>query len=469
MTIKRALKLQENLVALCRRRGFIFPGSDLYGGLANTFDYGPLGTLMKNNIQSCWSREFIQKRLNCFAFDSSILLHPDVWKASGHVDCFTDPMSVCLECNARIRVDQLLSQKLGREWNTPLDVTEYDTALKTHNIACPGCAKTHCFQRTKHFNLLFRTNMGATDETSEWINLRPETAQGAYINFSNVQCAMRAKLPFGIGQIGKSFRNEISPGQFLFRTREFEQMELQFFTFPSDSDEWMQYWIKECMHFLTTHGISQDNVRLRVHEQKELAHYARATTDIEFHYPFGWKELWGIANRTDSDLIKHMRASGKNLHYFDPITHKEVLPHIVEPALGLGRLMLAMLVDAYQEEIVLGRKRTVLRLHEDIAPYRLAVLPLVNKDALINFSEDLFKTLATKLCVDYDTSGSIGRRYRRQDEIGTPLCITIDFETLDDNRVTVRDRDSMEQKRISIDKLLAAAGVTQLPLSFKAF
>lgn len=304
---------------------------------------------------------------------------------------------------------------------------------------------------------------------SEWINLRPETAQGAYINFSNVQSAMRAKLPFGIGQIGKSFRNEISPGQFLFRTREFEQMELQFFTFPSDSDEWMQYWIKECMHFLTTHGISQDNVRLRVHEQEELAHYARATSDIEFHYPFGWKELWGIANRTDSDLIKHMRASGKNLHYFDPITHKEVLPHIIEPALGLGRLMLAMLVDAYQEEIVLGRKRTVLRLHEDIAPYRLAVLPLVNKDALINFSENLFKTLATKLCVDYDTSGSIGRRYRRQDEIGTPLCITIDFETLDDNRVTVRDRDSMEQKRISIDNLLASAGVKQLPLSFKAF
>lgn len=448
--------LQDKIVALCRHRGFVYPGSEIYGGLANSFDYGPLGTLMKKNIQDRWWFEFVQKRPNCVGLDSSVLMNSAVWSASGHVDNFTDPMTVCTQCNARVRVDQLLEKAVPNITPAEYSLQEMDSLLRQHHIPCPNCGTLGAFHPTKQFNLLFRTNMGATDTTAQWIYLRPETAQGAYINFSHVQSTMRKKLPFGIGQMGKSFRNEISPGHFLFRTREFEQLELQFFTTPAESDEWFSYWVKECHSFLLKYGIKSTNLRLHQHVGDELAHYARATTDIQFHYPFGWSELWGIANRTHYDLKRHMDASGKSLMYRDTNTESEYLPHVVEPALGLGRLMLAMILDAYDEEVVLGRKRTVLRLHPEISPYRFAVLPLVKKDALVDVASNLFTKLSFGASVDYDVTGSIGRRYRRQDEIGTPMCLTVDFDTLEDHCVTVRDRDSMQQKRVPIATILAA-------------
>jgi glycyl-tRNA synthetase len=457
--------LQERLVALCRHRGFVYPGSDIYGGLANSFDYGPLGTLMKKNIQDRWWFEFVQKRPNCVGLDSSVLMSSAVWTASGHVDNFTDPMTVCSHCNARVRVDQLLESKLTTKEEqdaiASLALEDMDALLTQHAIACPNCGKVHAFQPAKKFNLLFRTNVGATEETCNWIYLRPETAQGAYINFAHVQSTMRKKLPFGIGQMGKSFRNEISPGHFLFRTREFEQLELQFFTHPSESDEWYEYWVNECYNFLLKYGVKPDSIRKHEHAREELAHYARATTDIQFKYPFGWSELWGIANRTDYDLRKHMDASGKSLLYQDAVTKEEYLPHVVEPALGLGRVLLSMLLDAYDEEEVLGRKRTVLRLHPEISPYRFAVLPLVKKEPLTQVAQQLFEDLAYGASVDYDVAGSIGRRYRRQDEIGTPMCLTVDFDTLEDQCVTVRDRDTMEQKRVPIAQLLEATRATR--------
>ncbi|KAJ0398032.1 hypothetical protein P43SY_006586 [Pythium insidiosum] len=452
--------LQDKLVALCRHRGFIYPGSEIYGGLANSFDYGPLGTLMKKNIQDRWWFEFVQKRPNCLGLDSSVLMNSAVWTASGHVDNFTDPMTVCTNCNSRVRVDQLLEAALETpeavEAVATMSLSEMDARLTELAVPCPNCGQQHAFQPSKKFNLLFRTNMGATEETCNWIYLRPETAQGAYINFAHVQSTMRKKLPFGIGQMGKSFRNEISPGHFLFRTREFEQLELQFFTHPDESDSWYSYWVEECYQFLLKYGIKPENLRKHEHAPEELAHYARATTDIQFKYPFGWSELWGIANRTSYDLKKHMDASGKNLMYQDAVTKEEYLPHVVEPALGTGRVMLSMLLDAYDEEEVLGRKRTVLRLHPEIAPYRFAVLPLVKKDPLLTVAQQLFEDLAHGASVDYDVSGSIGRRYRRQDEIGTPMCLTVDFDTLDDKCVTVRDRDSMEQKRVPIASIIEA-------------
>ncbi|RLN68717.1 hypothetical protein BBJ29_006485 [Phytophthora kernoviae] len=455
--------LQERLVALCRHRGFIFPGSELYGGLANSFDYGPLGALMKKNVMDRWWFEFVQKRPNCVGLDSSVLLNSAVWTASGHVDNFTDPMTVCCSCNSRVRVDQLLEGTLETQEEidavATLSLTEMDQLLVDHDVACPSCKKTHSFQPAKKFNLLFRTNMGATEETCEWIYLRPETAQGAYINFANVQSTMRKKLPFGIGQMGKSFRNEISPGHFLFRTREFEQLELQFFTHPDESDNWYNYWVDQCYEFLTKYGIKSENLRKHEHSPEELAHYARATTDIQFKYPFGWSELWGIANRTNYDLKKHMDASGKSLKYQDLVAKEEFLPHVIEPALGTGRVMLSMLLDAYDEEEVNGRKRTVLHLHPDIAPYRFAVLPLVKKEPLLDVAQKLFENLCGSASVDYDVAGSIGRRYRRQDEIGTPMCLTVDFDTLEDNCVTVRDRDSMEQKRVPIEQILLGTSV----------
>lgn len=381
-----------------------------------------------------------------------------MWQASGHVENFTDPMTVCKDCNSRVRVDQLLESKLTTQKEidavATLTLAEMDALLVAHKVACPNCGQTHSFQPAKKFNLLFRTNMGATEETCDWIYLRPETAQGAYINFAHVQSTMRKKLPFGIGQMGKSFRNEISPGHFLFRTREFEQLELQFFTHPDESDDWYRYWVDACYDFLTKYGLRAENLRKHEHAPEELAHYARATTDIQFKYPFGWSELWGIANRTDYDLRKHMTASGKSLMYQDAAAKQEFLPHVVEPALGTGRVMLSMLLDAYDEEEVLGRSRTVLRLHPEIAPYRFAVLPLVKKEPLLDVAQQLFADLSYGASVDFDVTGSIGRRYRRQDEIGTPMCLTVDFDTLEDKCVTVRDRDSMEQKRVPIAQLL---------------
>lgn len=391
-----------------------------------------------------------------------------MWKASGHVENFTDPMTVCKKCNSRVRVDQLLEASLSTQAEkdavATLSLADMDALLAEKQVACPSCGETHdAFQPAKKFNLLFRTNMGATEETCEWVYLRPETAQGAYINFAHVQSTMRKKLPFGVGQMGKSFRNEISPGHFLFRTREFEQLELQFFTHPSESDEWFRYWVDECYGFLLKYGVKPESLRKHAHAQEELAHYARATTDIQFKYPFGWSELWGVANRTSYDLQKHMDASGKSLLYQDAVTKDEFLPHVIEPALGAGRVMLAMLLDAYDEEEVLGRKRTVLRLHPDIAPYRFAVLPLVKKAPLLEVAEKLFADLSLggAASVDYDVAGSIGRRYRRQDEIGTPLCLTVDFDSLEDQCVTVRDRDSMQQKRVPIAQVLGGVRAAQ--------
>lgn len=463
LTTKPIANLQERLVALCRHRGFVFPGSELYGGLANSFDYGPLGVLMKKNVIDRWWFEFVQKRPDCVGLDSAVLLNSAVWRASGHVDNFTDPMTVCSSCNTRFRVDQLLESKVQFQDESnavaSLSLDQLDALLHEHDVACPKCHKVHSFQPAKQFNLLFRTNMGATEETCDWIYLRPETAQGAYINFANVQSTMRKKLPFGVGQVGKSFRNEISPGHFLFRTREFEQLELQFFTHPIESDEWYRYWVNECYEFLIRYGVRSENLRKHEQTREELAHYARATTDIQFKYPFGWSELWGIANRTSYDLKKHMEASGKSLKYQDLVAKEEFLPHVIEPALGAGRVMLSMLLDAYDEEEVKGRKRTVLRLHPDIAPYRFAVLPLVKKEPLLAAAQHLFENLCTSASVDYDASGSIGRRYRRQDEIGTPMCLTVDFDTLNDKCVTIRDRDSMEQKRVAIEHILQRTSV----------
>ncbi|KUF95384.1 hypothetical protein AM588_10005344 [Phytophthora nicotianae] len=442
---KPATNLQDRLVALCRHRGFVFPGSELYGGLANSFDYGPLGVLMKKNVIDRWWFEFVQKRPDCVGLDSAVLLNSAVWTASGHVDNFTDPMTVCSSCNSRVRVDQLLESKLKTQEEVDavatLSLTQMDDLLKEHDVA---------------------------DRRDVRLDLSPpETAQGAYINFANVQSTMRKKLPFGIGQVGKSFRNEISPGHFLFRTREFEQLELQYFTHPNESDDWYLYWVDQCYEFLTKYGIKPENLRKHEHAPEELAHYARATTDIQFKYPFGWSELWGIANRTSYDLKKHMDASGKSLKYQDLVAKEEFLPHVIEPALGAGRVMLSMLLDAYDEEEVNGRQRTVLRLHPDIAPYRFAVLPLSKKEPLLDVAQKLFEDLCASASVDYDVTGSIGRRYRRQDEIGTPMCLTVDFDTLEDKCVTVRDRDSMEQKRVPIEQILQGTSVKRS--SFSSF
>lgn len=435
---------------------------------------------MKKNLQDLWWFEFVQKRPECVGLDSSVLLNSAVWHASGHVDNFTDPMTVCTACNARVRVDQLLERALDGEPQAAIDavatlsLAEMDALLTARAVTCPSCGAVHAFQPSKQFNLLFRTNVGATDETSDWVYLRPETAQGAYINFTHVQSTMRKKLPFGVGQMGKSFRNEISPGHFLFRTREFEQLELQYFTAPADSDAYFDHWVDACYQFLIKYGVRPESLRLHAHAPEELAHYARATTDIQFKYPFGWRELWGVANRTDYDLRQHMAASGKSLQYQEPALNdgQPFLPHVIEPALGAGRALLALLLDAYDEEDdVRGRKRTVLRLHPDVAPFRFAVLPLVNKPPLLAAARQLYADLAgggaTGTSVDFDAAGSIGRRYRRQDEIGTPLCLTLDFDSLDDQCVTVRDRDSMEQKRVPIADVLA--GVAAARPTFASF
>ncbi|KAG9415949.1 hypothetical protein AC1031_000334 [Aphanomyces cochlioides] len=456
-TAQSSVNLQEKVVTLCRHRGFVFPGSDIYGGLANSFDYGPLGVQMKKNIQDAWWKHFVQSRTDCVGLDSSVILSSRVWEASGHIGNFTDPMTVCKGCNSRSRADKLIenaSDVTGVKDAGGLSCEEIDALIAEHKIACPTCGSPD-LQKTRQFNLLFRTNMGSTDETSEWVYLRPETAQGAYINFQHVVTTMRRRLPFGVGQMGKSFRNEISPGHYLFRTREFEQLELQYFCHPTESDTWFSYWVDECFNWLIKHGVKESNLKKRIHDQAELAHYARATTDIEFLYPFGWSELWGIANRTNYDLRKHMEASGKDFNYVDPTTKETVLPHVVEPALGTGRVMLAMLLDAYDEEEVNGRPRTVLRLHPDIAPYKYAVLPLQSKGVLAEKAQEIYVKLTKVASCDFDVTQSIGKRYRRQDEIGTPYCITVDFDTLEDGTVTVRDRDSMEQVRIPIDTLLS--------------
>jgi glycyl-tRNA synthetase len=450
-------KNMDKLVALCKGRGFVYPGSEIYGGLANAWDYGPLGTELKNNIKKAWWKKFIQENVYNVGVDCAILMNTQVWAASGHVVNFNDPLIDCKSCKMRHRADQLVdawNKENGVEMTADGLSNEALTAyIQAHNIPCPGCGKSD-FTEIRKFNMMFKTYQGVTDESAAEIYLRPETAQGMFVNFKNVQRTTRRKLPFGIGQMGKSFRNEITPGNFIFRTREFEQMELEFFCRPGTEMEWFGYWRAFCKNWLLSLGIKEENLRLRDHEKEKLSHYSNATTDIEYLFPFGWGELWGIASRTDFDLTAHGNASGQDMSYFDQETGAHFIPYCVEPAVGVDRIFLAAITDAYDEETVDAEKndiRTVLRLHPALAPVKAAVLPLSKK--LQAGAWDIYTALSCRFHVEYDDSGSIGKRYRRQDEIGTPFCVTYDFESETDGCVTVRERDSMEQVRINSTEL----------------
>ena len=445
-------KTMEKIVALCKGRGFIFAGSEIYGGLSNTWDYGPLGVELKNNVKRAWWKRFVQQNPYNVGLDSAILMNPEVWVATGHVSGFSDPLMDCKDCKTRHRADKLIEDATGEVadgW-TNEQMMEF---IKSHGIKCPECGSTN-FTDIRKFNLMFKTFQGVTEDAKNEIYLRPETAQGIFVNFQNVQRTTRKKIPFGVCQVGKSFRNEITPGNFTFRTREFEQMELEFFCKPDTDLEWFQYWRSYCENFLLSLGMKKENMRLRDHSPEELSFYSKATTDIEFLFPFGWGELWGIADRTNYDLSKHAEHSGKSMEYFDQEAGEKYVPYVVEPSLGADRVALAFLCDAYdEEELEGGDIRTVLRLHPALAPYKAAVLPLSKK--LSEPAEKIFHQLAGKFMVDFDVTGAIGKRYRREDEIGTPICITYDFESENDGCVTVRDRDTMAQERISIESLEA--------------
>ena len=449
-------KTMDKIVALCKSRGFVFPGSDIYGGLANSWDYGPLGVEFKNNVKKAWWKKFVQESPYNVGVDCAILMNPQVWVASGHVGGFSDPLMDCKECKARFRADKLVEDHMtenGAEvasadgW-TNEQLMEYITK---NNIVCPKCGKLN-YTEIRKFNLMFKTFQGITEDSSSEIFLRPETAQGIFVNFKNVQRSSRKKVPFGIAQIGKSFRNEITPGNFTFRTREFEQMELEFFCKPETDLEWFGFWKDYCWNFLMNLGVNKDNLRIRDHGQEELSFYSNATSDIEYLFPFGWGELWGIADRTDYDLNKHAEHSGTDMTYMDPTTNEKYVPYVIEPSLGADRVTLAFLVDAYdEEELEGGDVRTVLHLHPALAPYKAAVLPLSKK--LSEKADEVYSLLAKNFNIEYDETGSIGKRYRRQDEIGTPFCITVDFETENDGCVTIRHRDSMTQERVKIEEL----------------
>ena len=450
--MKNSEKTMEKIVALCKGRGFIFSGSEIYGGLANTWDYGPLGVEFKNNVKKAWWKKFVQMSPYNVGLDAAILMNPQVWVASGHVGGFSDPLIDCKTCKARHRADKLIEEQCGFDpagWSDQ-QMMDY---IREHKVACPECGGTE-FTDIRKFNLMFKTFQGVTEDSKSEIYLRPETAQGIFVNFMNVQRTTRRKVPFGIGQIGKSFRNEITPGNFTFRTREFEQMELEFFCKPGTDLEWFKYWKDYCHQFLLSLGMKDENIRLRDHEQAELSHYSNATTDIEFLFPFGWGELWGIADRTNFDLTQHQTHSGKSCEYFDPETNEKYIPYVIEPSLGADRVALAFLCDAYdEEEVGEGDVRTVLRLHPALAPYKAAVLPLSKK--LSEPARELWTKLADHFMVDYDEAGTIGKRYRREDEIGTPFCITYDFESQEDGCVTIRFRDTMEQVRLPMDEVLS--------------
>lgn len=444
----------DKIVALAKNRGFVFPGSEIYGGLANTWDYGPLGVEMKNNIKRIWWKKFIQESPYNVGIDSAILMNREVWVASGHVASFSDPLMDCKECKSRFRADQLIEDYI-KEKGLDISIEGWTNEqmmefIKEHKVSCPKCG-AHNFTEIRKFNLMFKTYVGVTEDSKSEVFLRPETAQGIFVNFKNVQRTSRKKIPFGIGQIGKSFRNEITPGNFIFRTREFEQMELEFFCKPGEDMEWFNYWRQFCMDWLVEFGLKRENLRFRDHKKEELSHYSTATTDIEYNFPFGWGELWGIANRTDYDLRQHMEHSGEDMTYTDPVTGEKYIPYCIEPSVGVDRLMLAFLVDAYDEEEVEGETRVVLRLHPAIAPVKVAVFPLSKK--LNEAAYKIYLDLKKKFPAEYDESGSIGRRYRRQDEIGTPFCVTYDFDSENDHKVTIRDRDTMEQIRIDIDQV----------------
>ena len=442
----------EKIVSLCKGRGFVYPGSEIYGGLSNTWDYGPLGVELKNNVKRAWWKRFVQESPYNVGLDSAILMNPEVWIATGHVGGFSDPLMDCKDCKTRHRADKLIEDFTGSSadgW-TNEEMTNF---IKEHNIKCPNCGGTN-FTDIRQFNLMFKTFQGVTEDAKSQIYLRPETAQGIFVNFANVQRTTRRKLPFGIAQIGKSFRNEITPGNFTFRTREFEQMELEFFCKPDTDLEWFHYWKDFCHQWLLDLGLTDENLRLRDHDKKELSFYSKATTDFEFLFPFGWGELWGVADRTNYDLTRHGEHCGKPIEYFDQETNEHYVPYVVEPSLGADRMVLAFLCDAYDEEVVDEAKkdtRVVLHLHPALAPFKACVLPLSKK--LSAEATELHKELSELFMVDYDESGSIGKRYRRQDEIGTPMCITYDFDSKEDGCVTVRDRDTMEQERIPISEL----------------
>ena len=447
----------DKIVALCNNRGFIFPGSDIYGGLANTWDYGPLGVEFKNNVKKAWWRKFVQESPYNVGMDCAILMNPETWVASGHVVSFNDPLMDCKSCKARFRADKLIEDYANEHGLTDIHpdgwtnekMSEY---IAEQGIKCPECGKSD-FTGIRKFNMMFKTFQGVNEDTASQIYLRPETAQGIFVNFNNVQRTTRRKLPFGIAQVGKSFRNEITPGNFTFRTREFEQMELEFFCEPGTEMKWYEYWKDYCHKFLLSLGMKEEHIRLREHAKEELSHYSNGTTDIEFLFPFGWGELWGVASRTDYDLKAHQNHSGKSMEYLDPFTNERFIPYCVEPSLGADRVALAFLCDAYDEETLEnGDVRNVLHLHPALAPYKAAILPL-QKNKLGDKAREVYELLAKHFMVDFDDSGAIGKRYRRQDEIGTPLCITIDFDTLEDETVTVRDRDTMAQVRMPIAEL----------------
>ena len=446
-------KTMEKVVNLCKNRGFVYAGSEIYGGLANTWDYGPLGVEFKNNVKAAWRKKFIQESPYNVGLDAAILMNPQTWVASGHVGGFSDPLMDCKDCKTRHRADKLI-EEAGFEcagWSNE-KMSEF---IKEQGIACPECGSTN-FTDIRKFNLMFKTFQGVTEDAKNEIFLRPETAQGIFVNFANIQRTTRRKLPFGVAQIGKSFRNEITPGNFTFRTREFEQMELEFFIKPGTNMQWFQYWREYCYNWLLSLGMHEENLKLRDHSPEELSHYSTATTDIEFMFPFGWGELWGIADRGAFDLTQHSEHCGKPIEYFDPETNEKYIPHVVEPSLGADRVALAFLCEAYDEEVVDAEKndtRVVLRLHPALAPYKACVLPLSKK--LSDEATEVFQSLQKHFMVDFDEAGSIGKRYRRQDEIGTPLCITYDFESKEDGCVTVRDRDTMQQERIKIEDLVA--------------
>ena len=446
-------KTFNDVVAHMKSTGFVYQGSEIYGGLANTWDFGPLGIELKNNIKNAWWKRFIQEDPNNVGLQSAILMNPNVWVASGHVGGFSDPLMDCKECKSRFRADQLIEEATNHEVNcSKMTNEEMEDYIATHDIVCPKCGAKN-FTGIRQFNLMFKTFQGVLEDAKNTIYLRPETAQGIFVNFKNVQRTMRKKLPFGIGQIGKSFRNEITPGNFIFRTREYEQMELEFFCKPGTDLVWFEYYCNACVQFLKDLGLSEENIRLRAHDPEELAHYSNGTSDIEYNFsePIGWGELWGIADRTDFDLKAHQTTSKQSLEYFDQETNSKYIPYVIEPSVGVERLILAVMCEAYEMQQLENDERLVLHLHPYLAPYKVAVLPLSKK--LNDQASKVFSDLASEFTCTYDDAQSIGKRYRRQDSIGTPFCVTVDFETEKDNCVTVRDRDTMEQERVALSEL----------------
>lgn len=443
----------ETLVSHAKSTGFVYPGSEIYDGLANAWDYGPLGAEMKNNVKKAWWKKFIQESPYNVGLDSAILMNPRVWEATGHVGNFSDPLMDCKECHSRHRADKLIEDAYPEEHCDGWTNEQLKTFIDEHDIVCPVCGKKN-FTDIRQFQLMFKTSMGVVEDAKSIVYLRPETAQGIFVNFKNVQRTSRKKLPFGIGQVGKAFRNEITPGNFIFRTREFEQMELEFFCKPDTDLEWFAYWKDYCMNFLKSLGLKDENLRLRDHAKEELAFYSKGTSDIEYLFPFGWGELWGIADRTNYDLGRHQDYSKKNLEYLDPDTNEKYIPYVIEPSVGADRLFLALLAGAYDNEQINEKdSRIVMHLHPAIAPVKAAILPLTKKQG--DLAREIYATLAADFNIEYDEAGNIGKRYRRQDAIGTPYCITIDYDTAEDHAVTVRERDSMEQIRLPIDQLSA--------------